>query len=125
MNLGCQFIIEFESQHPCFECFDKPDFYIYHPESKRLLIGMNQLDLWSGGHQKNRASKYVTDDRFHSDFKSDLIIHFVSIVCSFTKIKNKKDKKYKLFKIGFETKRLCYLNGLKNIIDGFFNMYNQ
>lgn len=115
-----EFVIEFEKQHPEYECSDKPDFYIYHSLSKKLLVGMNQLDLWNGGQQNNRASKYVTDERFHLDHKTDLDVRFVSIICNFTRLKTNKEKKFKLFKIGFETKRLCYLNGLKDIIHKFF-----
>lgn len=126
-GLGLQekLIIEFEKHHSEYDCSDKPDFYIYDCISKKLLIGMNQLDLWNGGQQNNRASKYVTDERFHLGHKTDLDVKFVSVICNFTSIKSKKEKKFKLFKVGFEMKRLCYLNGLKDIIYNFFCMINQ
>lgn len=118
-------VVEFEKQHSDYECSDKPDFYIYDCLSKKLLIGMNQLDLWNGGQQTNRASKYVTDERFHLGHKTNLDVKFVSVICNFTSIKNKREKKFMLFKIGFEMKRLCYLNGLKDIIYNFFSIQKE
>lgn len=130
LNYSDEYSIAFEEQHPGFECWETPDFYIYHKPTKKLLIGLNQVDLWSGGAQKNRGSKYVTDDRFHKDYKSDLNIRLVSVISNLVeyekmeskrgKQKGKKSKMFELFQIGFEKNRLCYLNGLKDILDAFF-----
>lgn len=34
---------------------------------KKIIIDMNQLDLWSGGHQINRGAKYLLDNKFNSN----------------------------------------------------------
>lgn len=114
--------ISFENQHPLFKCCEKPDFYIFDSKTNKLLIGMNQIDLWGGGHQSNRASKYVSD-LFHSNYKSDrLEIHLVSVVCNKVEIVSTKTKLFDLFQTGFEKNRLCYINGIENIVKWFFNI---
>ncbi len=121
ITLPEHFEIAFEHQHPLFECCEVPDFYIYDPKAKKLLIGMNQIDLWGGGHQSNRASKYVSDDRFHKYYRDDgLEIHLVSVVCNKVEIRSNQTKLFHLFQTGFEKNRLCYINGIETIIQWFF-----
>jgi hypothetical protein len=48
----------FEKNHLTHTTSEIPDWYILHKETNKILIGMNQLDLWGGGHQTNRGSKY-------------------------------------------------------------------
>lgn len=125
LHLPCasKYEIQFEKQHELYECSDKPDFYIYDKEKNKLLIGFNQLDLWDGGQQKNRASKYVTDERFHENFKKtqeELEIKIVNVICRKPKVKKLDKSLLSLFKIGFSKKRLCYVNGLKEIIENMF-----
>ena len=66
-------IIEFELDVERFEiCFEKkcdgyftteiPDWYILEKATNKIIIGMNQLDLISGGHQLNRGYKYLIDN---------------------------------------------------------------
>lgn len=125
LNLPCasKYEIEFEKQHPLFQCSDKPDFYIYDQERKKLLIGMNQIDLWEGGQQKNRQSKYVTDERFHENFPNapgELQIKVVSVICRKPEYQKLNKSLFSLFQIGFTKNRLCYVHGLKEIIDSLF-----
>ena len=49
--------IQVEKQHPSFKMQEIPDFYI--ETANRIIIGFNQIDLWNGGAQLNRASKYI------------------------------------------------------------------
>lgn len=107
----------------CFEkkCKEKetneiPDWYILEKSTRKILIGMNQLDFWSGGAQLNRGFKYIIEnnDRYNSKL--------LCIICNEIQFKNENKKVYKLFEIGFKKDTLCYLNNLKNIIYHFFQL---
>ena len=80
------------------------------------MIGMNQLDLWGGGQQINRGSKYVINNEETDKYK------LVSIVCNKVKIKSYKNKVYKIFNEGYKKNNLCYLNGLNKIINKYFSL---
>lgn len=121
------FIIELNLDIERFDiCFEKkskdyitdeiPDWFILEKSSNKIIIGMNQLDLWSGGHQINRFSKYIENNK-HNNKKSKLLC----IVCNEIQFKSCKNKIYKLFHIGFKNNTLCYLNNLQNIIISYFN----
>ena len=120
-------IIEFELDVDRFEiCFEKkcdgyftteiPDWYILENTTNKIIIGMNQLDLISGGHQLNRGYKYLIDNK-HNNKTSKLLC----VICNETQFKNNKNKAYKLFEIGFQNNTLCYINNLQNIINSYFN----
>ena len=120
-------IIEFELDVERFEiCFEKkcdgyftteiPDWYILEKATNKIIIGMNQLDLISGGHQLNRGYKYLIDNK-HNNKSSKLLC----VICNETQLKNNKNKAYKLFEIGFQNNTLCYINNLQNIITSYFN----
>ena len=120
-------IIEFELDVERFEiCFEKkcdgyftteiPDWYILEKATNKIIIGMNQLDLISGGHQLNRGYKYLIDNK-HNNKTSKLLC----VICNETQFKNNKNKAYKLFEIGFQNNTLCYINNLQNIINSYFN----
>lgn len=110
------FEIEFEKQSSEFHFSEIPDWYILHKESKKLLIGMNQVDLWGGGAQTNRGSKYL---KFKFDSPQ---IKLVCIVCNHIQLKNTKSKVFQLFEIGYTNDTLCYINGMRSIIDKFFGL---
>jgi hypothetical protein len=84
--------------------------------TNKIIIGMNQLDLWGGGQQLNRGYKYLIDNK-HNNEKSKLLC----VVCNEIKFKSKKNKAYELFESGFKNNTLCYLNNLNNIITTYFN----
>jgi len=120
-------IIEFKLDIERFEiCFEKnceghftseiPDWYILEKATNKIIIGMNQLDLISGGHQLNRGYKYLIDNK-HNNKTSKLLC----VICNETQFKNNKNKAYKLFEIGFQNNTLCYINNLQNIINSYFN----
>ena len=111
-----RFEICFEKQ--CESCIttEIPDWYILEKSTGKVIIGMNQLDLWGGGQQLNRGSKYLINCKYNTK-KSKLLC----VVCNKIKLKSNKNKAYKLFKTGYENDTLCYLKNLESIIDKFFN----
>ena len=96
---------------------EKPDWYILEKKTNKVIIGMNQLDLWSGGQQINRGSKYLIDNK-HNTKNSKLLC----VVCNQIKISSNKNKAYKLFETGFSNDTLCYLKNMGNIINKFFEL---
>ena len=119
-------IVEFVLDTNRFDvCFEKksiihptteiPDWYILDKETNKLMIGMNQLDLWSGGQQLNRGSKYLDTNTYQN-------IKLVCVVSNPIQFKSQKNKAYKLFEIGFERDTLCYLNHLHTIIREYFGL---
>lgn len=126
-NIVKEKITKMEFDTDCFEiCFEKkceahftteiPDWYILEKSTNRIIIGMNQLDLWGGGQQHNRGSKYIENNK-HNTKNSKLLC----VVCNYIQFKRTKNKAYKLFEIGFENNTLCYMNNLQNIITSYFN----
>ena len=109
----------------CFEkkCSEKetneiPDWYILEKSTRKVLIGMNQLDFWTGGAQLNRGFKYIIENNIHYNEKNKLLC----VICNEIQFKNDRKKVYKLFEIGFKNDTLCYLNNLKNVIYNFFSI---
>lgn len=111
-----KFIVKFEKRCKNINTDEIPDFYIKDRKTHKIIIGMNQIDLWSGGAQYNRGSKYLIKNSINNE-KTKLLC----VVCNFVKIK-KKDKKYKLFNTGFVNNTLCYLKNLKHIVYDFFEL---
>jgi len=111
-----RFEIKFEKQ--CKTCITSeiPDWYILEKISGKVIIGMNQLDLWGGGQQTNRGSKYLINNNINTE-KSKLLC----VVCNKIKFNSDKNKAYKLFEIGFLNNTLCYLKNIEIIINKFFN----
>ena len=119
------FIINLNLSSDKFEvCFEKkcgtseiPDWYILEKKTNKIIIGMNQLDIWKGGQQINRGFKYIENNK-HNNEKSKLLC----VVCNEIQFKSKKNKAYKLFELGFENDTLCYLNNLGPIINSYFQL---
>jgi hypothetical protein len=112
-----QYDICFEKKHISYITDEKPDFYILHKETNRIIIGMNQVDLWNGGQQINRGYKYICDNKMNTDN-----CKFLCVVCNKTWFRSIKNKSYELFRIGFRNNTLCYLKNLENIIKSFFQI---
>jgi hypothetical protein len=112
----CRFEIYFEKKCEGHFTSEIPDWYILEKSTNKIIIGMNQLDLSSGGHQTNRGSKYLIDN-IHNTPSSKLLC----VICNEIQFKTTKSKAYSLYKIGFDNNTLCYLNNLKNIITSYFN----
>jgi hypothetical protein len=109
--------INFEKQYENMIIEEIPDFYIYNKINNKLIIGMNSLDLWSGGMQLNRGFKYIMNNKYNTN-KSKLLC----IVCNDVILKSEKNKIFKLLKIGFENNTITYINNLNNIIENYFNL---
>lgn len=114
LKLSQEFDIKFEKKHEKFVTSEIPDWYIYHNNTNKIIIGMNLLDLWNGGHQLNRGYKYLIDK--NNDFK------LLCVICNNIKINSINNKVFKLFKEGFKNDTLCYIKNLKNIIYKYFNL---
>ena len=106
--------IQFEKKCEYHITSEIPDWYILDKSSKKIIIGMNQLDLWNGGHQVNRGFKYIENNKHNTD-NSKLLC----VICNDIYFKTNKNK---IYKIGFENNTLTYLNNLGNIINSYFNL---
>jgi len=98
------------------EISEIPDWYILEKSTGRVIIGMNQLDLWGGGQQLNRGSKYLINN-INNTKKSK----FLCVICNKIKLKNNKNKAYKFFEVGYRNNTLCYIKNIESIIKNFFN----
>jgi hypothetical protein len=106
-------------------CFEKkcvsqitseiPDWYILEKLTNKVIIGMNQLDLFGGGQQINRGYKYLIDNK-HNTENSKLLC----VICNKIKFTNNKNKAYKLFEVGYSNNTLCYLKNIETIINNYF-----
>lgn len=126
-NIVKQVILGLGLDSTLFEvCFEKmcdgyitteiPDWYILQKSTNKIIIGMNQLDLWRGGQQSNRGTKYIVEN-VHNNEHSKLLC----VVCNEIQFTSKKNKTYKLFEIGFRDNTLCYVKNLSNIISFYFS----
>ena len=105
-----KFKIAVQKKHLVYNTDEIPNQYIENKENDKVVIGMNQIDLWSGGHQTNRGLKYV-------NFSFDNVkCKFLSIICAKTNVSNTNTKKFKILSMGFEKKNLCYPKEMCNVI---------
>ena len=112
-----QYAVCFEKKCDAYVTDEIPDWYVMRKSDNRVLIGMNQLDLWGGGQQINRGSKYVINGEPEENRK------LLCVICNPITIKTKNNKQYKLFDTGFRNDTLCYLNRLAPIIHAFFKSF--
>lgn len=108
--------INFETKCENIETSEIPDWYIKNKKNNKVIIGMNQLDLWNGGHQTNRGSKYLIDCKINNENTK-----LLCVVCNEIKFKTKKNKAFNFFEIGLKNETLCYLNNLETIIKKFLD----
>ena len=111
-----RFEISFEKQCQICITSEIPDWYILEKSTGKVIIGMNQLDLWGGGQQINRGSKYLINNKNNTE-KSKLLC----VVCNKIIFNSNKNKVYKLFEIGYSNNTLCYIKNIESIINKFFN----
>lgn len=119
-----KFNLDKDNFEVCFEkkcklCFttEIPDWYILQKSTNKIIIGMNQLDLWGGGQQINRGFKYLINNKHNTD-KTKLLC----VICNKVKLKSNKSKTYQLFESGYLNNTLCYLKNLESIIKNYFNL---
>ena len=118
MNLdNTKFQIKFEKKCNLYLTYEIPDWYILEMNTNKLIIGMNQLDIWSGGHQINRGFKYIINNKYNNEHSK-----FLCFICNNIILKNTNNKIYQLFKEGYANNTLCYINNLENIIKNHFNL---
>lgn len=91
-----KFLVEFERTPTELKISERPDWYIKDLVNNKFLVGMNQLSFDGGGHQLNRASKYI--DHVGENYK------LISVLCHKPVIKTNKNKLYNIFKTGMEKK---------------------
>lgn len=117
-----RFEIKFETKiNALVNINEIPDWYIYDKLNNKYLIGMNQLDLWSGGHQLNRGFKYLNYNKELTNTANCQIKHkIICIICNNIILKNTNNKIYILFSQGFYNNSICYLNNLEKIIYDYF-----
>jgi len=114
MNLDKErFVIEFEKDCPYYPTTERPDWFIYDKLTTKVIIGMNQLDLWNGGHQINRGNKYIIEG------KNTDLLKTLCVVCNKVEIK-RQNKIYKILEKGFQNNTLCYIKNLPKIINNYF-----
>lgn len=117
INLDKQrFKIYFEEKCKLYITDEIPDWYILDNNTNKILIGMNQIDIWTGGHQLNRGCKYLIDNK-HNTEKSKLLC----VICNDITFLNNKRKVYNLFETGYKNNTLCYINNIKTIINDYFS----
>ena len=88
-----RFEICFEKQCEISITTEIPDWYILEKSTQKVIIGMNQLDLWGGGQQQNRGSKYLINNK-NNTLNSKLLC----VVCN---------------KINFTSNKIKHMNYLK------------
>jgi hypothetical protein len=109
-----QFEVCFEKKCDIYITSEIPDWYILKKITNKVIIGMNQLDLWGGGHQLNRGSKYIIDNKNNTENAK-----LVCVVCNKIQFNGNKSKSYKLFEYGYKYNTLCYIKNLRYIILNF------
>lgn len=108
-----KYIIQFEAKPLGIKISEKPDWYIQDNRTGKTLIGMNQISLDNGGHQTNRAEKYLYND--NKEYK------LVCVICNKLSFGN-KSKMNEMILHGIKEKKICYAPGIKNIVADFFSL---
>lgn len=109
--------LTFEVKHTIHQTTETPDFIVYNITNGRSVIGFNQRDLWGGGAQINRASKYIDSEEFHSTPDN---VKILSVVCS--NLSECKGKKRYIYDRGINTQRMCYIGKMSEIIHKFLDV---
>lgn len=106
--------IKFETKHERIATNEIPDWYIENKQNDKVLIGMNQVDLWNGGQQLNRGFKYLINNSIDSEY-----CQLICVVANPITLKSDKSKTFQLFDKTFESGKMCYLTQLQNTIQKF------
>jgi len=112
-KLNVELEFDIEKKHCGFH--EIPDWIITN--GKKTLVGYNQISLFGGGHQLNRASKYVMDDIWHAKLSKKRI----KMVCVVKDIPvRSRGKSLNILMKGIEKKRIYCVGGIKKLIKSFF-----
>jgi hypothetical protein len=91
---------------------ERPDWYIMNKDTKRFIIGYNQIDFWGGGQQSNRGDKYILKNEI-DDTLGRQNGKLLCVVCKNPELKSINNKIFHIFDTGFTKKTLCYVNDLE------------
>lgn len=111
-------IFSLETSHRLL--FEKPDWMLYNCRTRSTLVGYNQIDLWGGGHQINRGSKYILDQALHARLSRHKV-KLVAVVAGGPSTLTKGTKKYDIVNTGIEKKRLFTPSALPKLIRDFIS----
>lgn len=95
---------------------ERLDFVLTDSKTGHKVLGYNQLDLWGGGHQLNRADKYILSRDIHEKLPGNT--RLLCVVNNFVIVKSTNNKVYRVFKQGIQDQTLAYPNHLDPIIIG-------
>lgn len=115
--------LSFETRTPIVT--EIPDWMIRDAVTGRLLVGFNQIDLWSGGHQLNRGGKYVLDDRLHRRLSDDHDARLVAVVAQELPTRTRRGSKVHRMRdhavpaAGPGAARLCLCRDVSSIVSAW------
>ncbi len=114
--------LKVEIEKPNVLVHEIPDWSIYDSKTGKRMIGYNQMDLWMGGAQVNRASKYVLDDCFHRRLLNKNARLCCVVYKKFPEIHKcgKFCKKRRIISYGRSKQRIIHRDQLDSIIKSFF-----
>jgi hypothetical protein len=102
-----------EKKHSFFH--EIPDWIV--TKGRKTLVGYNQVSLFGGGHQLNRASKYILDDTFHAKLSKNNI----KMVCIVRDVPHVgKGKSFHILSTGIVKKRLYCIGGIGALLNEYF-----
>lgn len=111
-----RFTVVYNTMHVKHVTTETPNWYIYEKATEKILIGMNQMDIWTGGFQHGRGIQYI------KKIKPSETVKYVCVICTKKEFKSKNNKTFDLFETGFLNGTLTYLGGLNSIIFDFFKI---
>lgn len=103
----------FEKKHAKVPCIHEIPDWTWEVNGQ-IFIGFNQLDLWNGGAQLNRAAKYIMDNTLHQRLKKKNI-YIICLVARKIHISS-ENKVSRIIQHGLKHNRLFWLNGLKEFL---------
>lgn len=108
----------FEPRNVAYPHISEIPDWVVETTTGKLVIGFNQLDLWNGGAQINRGSKYIMDETLHRRLGK----HGMFIVCVVARryVFSKQEKRTKADNIVFTgslKNRLVWPKGLKAVLE--------
>jgi hypothetical protein len=113
LKINHSVIFDLEKKNSQFH--EIPDWII--TKNDKLLVGFNQISLFGGGHQINRASKYILDESMHDR----LTTKNIKMVCVVKDLPIKNGGKSKdIFLKGIEKKRIYCIGGIKKLLQEYF-----
>lgn len=111
-----RFTVMYNTMHAKHVTTETPNWFIYEKTTDKILIGMNQMDIWTGGFQHGRGVQYI------KKIKPSETVRYVCVICTKREFKSKNNKAFDLFQTGFLNGTLSYLGGLPGIISEFFSL---